>query len=142
MDLIDYSKLNILVIEDEKFSRELTCALLRSLGVSSLAICEDGEAGFVELLRTRPDIVFCDVRMAGMDGRQFLRQVRAIKHDGLERTPVVFLTGDMALDTAMFAHEHGINGYLVKPVSRSQIQARVDTIIAADRVLQTRLSVP
>jgi two-component system chemotaxis response regulator CheY len=123
---IDYPKLHILVIEDEQFTRELICALLHGIGVASVAACEDGEAGLLELLRTRPDMVFCDVRMAGMDGREFLRRVRALKVAGLARTPVVFLTGDTAA-----APEPAADGYLMKPVGRAQLRERIDAVVAS-----------
>jgi len=133
---IDYSKLHILVIEDETFTLELTCALLRSLGVERVTGCQDSEESFLELERARPDIIFCDIRMAGMDGRQFLRQVRAAEAETPHRTPIVFLTSD----TGLAAREPQVDGYLVKPVDRDQIQDRIDKIVAADESLRERLA--
>jgi two-component system, chemotaxis family, chemotaxis protein CheY len=138
MAQIDYSKLHILVVEDERFTRDLTCALLRAIGVGSVTACEDGQAGLLELLRTRPDLVFCDVRMARLDGLGFLKKVRSAKVQGVDRTPIIFLTGDAAADTVLFAQTHEANGYLVKPVSLAQIRDRIDAVIAADGVLRER----
>lgn len=138
MAQIDYSKLHILVVEDEKFTRDLTCALLRSIGVGAVTACDDGEVGFLELLRVRPDLVFCDVRMARLDGLGFLKKVRDVKVKGPDRTPIIFLTGDAAADTVLFAQAHEANGYLVKPVSLTQIRDRIDAIVAADEALRER----
>jgi len=140
MAQIDYSKLHILVVEDEKFTRDLTCALLRSIRVGSVTACEDGEVGLLELLRIRPDLVFCDVRMARLDGLNFLKKVRGLKVKGLDRTPIIFLTGDAAADTALFAKAHEANGYLVKPVSLTQIRDRIDSVVAANDTLRERVS--
>jgi CheY-like chemotaxis protein/HPt (histidine-containing phosphotransfer) domain-containing protein len=125
---IDYAKLHILLIEDEPFTRDLLGALLRGIGVASVAACEDGEAGLAELLRSRPDLVFCDMRMAGMDGREFLNQVRASAVPGVARTPVVFLTADDTAERAPAA-----DGHLVKPVGRGQLRETIDAILASKR---------
>jgi two-component system chemotaxis response regulator CheY len=91
-------------------------------------------------VRTRPHIVFCDVHMEPMNGKQFLQGVRNIKVKGVDRTPIVFLTADANTDTVAFAKGLGVAGYLVKPTSRKLMNDRIDAVIAADPELSLALS--
>jgi two-component system chemotaxis response regulator CheY len=122
--------MKILVIEDDKHTRALIVRMLRMIGVRSIAEAEDGKTGYGELLRTRPHLVFCDVNMEPFDGREFLRRVRKTTLPGIADTPVVFLTGDAQQATVLFAKEHGVLGYLVKPVSLNDLKGRIDAVAA------------
>jgi two-component system, chemotaxis family, chemotaxis protein CheY len=125
----DYHQITILIIEDDKHTRALIRRMLLQIGVRSITEAEDGRSGYFEVLRTRPDLVFCDVHMAPVDGRAFLRQLREATLPGIAETPVVFLTGDAQRDTVLFAKEHAINGYLVKPVSLNDLKSRIDALV-------------
>ena len=81
------------------------------------------------MVNKRPTLVLCDVHMPVMDGLGFLRTLRGFKDRVAARTPVVFLTSDSSRDTVLFAKDHLINGYLVKPVSQNDVKARIDTIL-------------
>lgn len=126
----NYAQLSILLVEDDAHTRSLIRRMLLQLGVRSIAEAEDGQSGYLELLRTRPDLVFCDVHMAPVDGRAFLHKLRVSPLAGIAHTPVVFLTGDAQRDTVIFAKEHAINGYLVKPVSPADLKSRIDAALA------------
>lgn len=126
----NYAMTSILVVEDDKHTRSLIRRMLLQIGIRSVTEAEDGQSGYIEVLRTRPSLVFCDVHMEPVDGREFLRQVRTSKMPGIASTKVVFLTGDAQRDTVLFAKEHAINGYLVKPVSPTDLKSRIDALLA------------
>jgi len=126
---IGYDQLVVLIVDDEPHTRTLIKSQLRQIGIRSIIEAGDGKAGLTEVLRTRPHLVLCDVHMQPMDGRDFLKTLRAVKVEALRRTPVIFLTGDAQTDTVMFAKEHAVDGYLVKPVSLDDIKARIDRIM-------------
>jgi DNA-binding SARP family transcriptional activator/CheY-like chemotaxis protein len=67
---------SVLVVEDHDFQRRTALALLRGLGVGTLAEAADGAAALA-LLETHPapDIIVCDIDMPGMDGVEFIRHV-------------------------------------------------------------------
>lgn len=129
---VDYAKLSILVVEDDLFTRNLIRKILRDIGVRSISDCSNGKDGLMEVVRTRPDIVFCDVHMAPMNGKQFLQGVRGIKVKDVDKTVVIFLTGDADLATVRFAKEHNVNGYLVKPISLAKLRDAIDAAVLAD----------
>lgn len=124
-----YAGVTVLVIEDEPNTRLLIKRLLLQIGIISVLEAGDGKAGLDEAMRTRPTIILCDVHMEPVDGRQFLKSLRGLKVRDLATTPVIFLTADAQTDTVLFAKEHQVNGYLVKPVSLTQLRARIDAVL-------------
>jgi len=141
MVAIDYSRLRILLVEDEAYTRQLVRQLLHQLGVRSIIEAADGKEGLLELLRTRPDLVLCDVHMKPIDGLEFLRQLRAVRILSIAATPVVMLTADGSKDIVLFARDHAVNGYLVKPVAPKALKARIDAVVAAFPHLASRVTV-
>jgi two-component system chemotaxis response regulator CheY len=124
-----YAGVTVLVIEDESNTRLLIKRLLLQIGIISVLEAGDGKAGLDEAMRTRPTIILCDVHMEPVDGRQFLKTLRGLKVRDLATTPVIFLTADAQTDTVLFAKEHHVNGYLVKPVSLTALKSRVDAVL-------------
>ncbi|WP_353859732.1 response regulator [Azospirillum formosense] len=129
---VDYSKLSILIVEDDNFTRGLIRKVLKEIGVRSILESSNGKDGLMEVVRTRPDIVFCDIHMAPMNGKQFLQGVRGIKVKDVDKTPVIFLTGDSDLSTVRFAKEHNVNGYLVKPISLAKLRDSIDAVVSSN----------
>jgi two-component system chemotaxis response regulator CheY len=124
-----YEKFVVLLVEDDQHTRALVKSLLRQIGVRSIVEAKDGKTGIGEVIRTRPHLVFCDVHMGPVDGRAFLKLLREAKIEAIRSTPVVFLTGDAQRDTVVFAKEHFVNGYLVKPISLNDLKSRIDAIL-------------
>lgn len=128
---IDFSKLTMLVVEDQDYVRSLIVQLLRRLGAVNI-LEEAHGAGALKLLRTaEPDLILCDIKMTPVDGLEFLSAVRNGK-DGIRnpRVPVVFLTSDSEKSTVMAAIEQEVDGYLIKPVSLSDLKAKITGILA------------
>jgi len=124
-----YAGVSILIVEDEPNTRTLIRGLLRQIGIRSVSEAAEGRAGLMELTRTRPTMVLCDVHMEPVDGRQFLKLVRSAKVDWVKDTPIIFLTADSDAETVKFAKEFHVNGYLVKPVSLTDLKNRVDAVM-------------
>jgi len=84
-----------------------------------LGEAEDGERGLAMVLERRPDIVFVDIRMPGLDGVSLARRVKGRCH-------VVFVT---AYDAhAIEAFEQGAIDYLLKPLSGDRLAATVERL--------------
>jgi two-component system chemotaxis response regulator CheY len=126
---IGYEQLTILIVEDEAHTRAIIKAMLRQIGVRSIVEAANVKDGLNEVLRTRPHIVLCDVHMEPIDGLTFLKTLRAVKIQALRETPVLFLTADAQKDTVLFAREHKVDGYMVKPVAMGDLKARIDQIM-------------
>lgn len=136
---IDYSRLNVLLIEDESYTRVITRRILNQIGVTSIAEARDGSEGLSELLRAKPDIIFCDINMAPMSGLEFVGKLRELTLGHLSETWVVMLTADNDFDSRVAAEQHNVAGYLTKPVSLNLIREQLDSIVERDPELAARV---
>ncbi|RME55395.1 MAG: hybrid sensor histidine kinase/response regulator [Deltaproteobacteria bacterium] len=112
----------VLVIDDEASILQLCRETLESRGFVVRSIESGGEA--IELLRNDSfDVVLCDLRMPGIDGRQIYEFLRRHAPDCLQR--VIFMSGDtLNQETAAFLES--IPGrYLKKPFDLEDLLATV-----------------
>jgi two-component system chemotaxis response regulator CheY len=131
---VSYEGVKVLVIEDETHTRALIKSMLRQIGIQGTLEAADGKAGLTEIARTRPTLVLCDIHMQPVDGRQFLKMVRATKVEWVRTIPVIFLTADSKPETVKLAKELQVDGYIVKPPSIADLKSRIDMVLKnADR---------
>jgi CheY-like chemotaxis protein len=67
----------------------------------------------------RPDVVFLDIGLPGMNGYEVAREMRT---RGFNTTYIVALTGWGADDDRRRAQEAGFNQYITKPVEADQVE--------------------
>jgi CheY-like chemotaxis protein/two-component sensor histidine kinase len=108
----------ILVVDDQRCLAGLLAKLLRSLG-QVVAVSEDGASAIQIALDERPDIVFLDIVMRGLDGYEVARRLRAIP--ALDGVRLVAVSGHSDDRSKFLAFEAGFDDYLVKPVSISEL---------------------
>jgi two-component system response regulator LytT len=116
--------LTALIIDDEPLARQELLYLLQSAG--GIDVLAQGTNGIeaVDLIRThKPDVVFLDVQMPGLDGFAVLKKLLD-KKAGLPQ--VVFAT---AFDQyAVRAFEVNAVDYLLKPFDRKRVLKTVDKV--------------
>ncbi len=120
--------LSALIIDDEPLARqELTYLLEQAGGVSVVAEGSNGVEA-VDLIRThRPEVVFLDVRMPGLDGFAVLRKLLAANRH-VRLPEVVFAT---AFDQyAVKAFEVNAVDYLLKPFDHKRLQQTLQKLRA------------
>ncbi|MBW4039184.1 MAG: response regulator [Acidobacteria bacterium] len=118
--------LTALIIDDEALARqELQYLLDAAGGVSVLAQGSNGIEA-VDLIRThKPDVVFLDVRMPGLDGFAVLKKVLALDRK-MKLPQVVFAT---AFDQyAVKAFEVNAVDYLLKPFDGKRVQRTLEKV--------------
>jgi excisionase family DNA binding protein len=115
---------NILVVDDEEIIRSLFKKTLEDLGHEVVA----AETGFkgLELLKQQDfAMVFLDLKMSGMDGAEFFRQMKTIK----PRLPVIIMTGYPDSDIMARALAQAPFGLMNKPFNESDIITAVNTFL-------------
>jgi two-component system, NtrC family, response regulator AlgB len=114
----------ILIVDDEKNIRTHLATYVRSLGhVAETA--EDARAA-LGLVGERPfDVVFSDVRMAGMDGLALLHEIRRRRPE----TVVVIMTAYATVPQAVEAMRAGAYDYLAKPFSLEEVGALLGRVL-------------
>ena len=108
--------MRVLIAEDEAIIRMDLREMLEEEGHDVVAEARDG-AEAIELVRQhRPDVVFMDINMPGVDGIQAARVI------GEERlAPVVMVTAFSQAGYVQEASEAGAMAYVVKPFSRADV---------------------
>jgi two-component system response regulator HydG len=110
----------VLVVDDETSILESVRILLRTEGFTA-HVAQGGRAGLEKLEEVRPDIVVSDVRMPGVDGLQLLAAARAQD----PTLPVVLMTAQATLQSAIQAVNDGAFYYLQKPFRNDELVAIV-----------------
>ena len=106
----------ILVVDDEKNTREGLARALR--GEYAVLLADNAAAGLALLAENEVDMILTDLRMPGMDGMEFIRQVNA------QATPplVIMLTAYGSVQTSLDALKVGAYDYLSKPVKLNALE--------------------
>jgi two-component system, NarL family, response regulator DevR len=132
MNEMPTDRIRILLVDDHEVVRD---------GVKSLINANDdltvvAEAGTVreavdQALRTRPDVVVMDVRLADGSGIEATREIRA----KLEKTQVLMLTS-FADDEALFASiMAGASGYVLKQIRGGELVRAIREVGAGKSLL-------
>ena len=108
--------LRVVIVDDEPLARRRLKALLAGeAAVDVVGESEDGESALAAIRRLRPDLVFLDVQMPGLDGFDV---IELLKPD--ECPAVIFVT---AYDRyAMRAFDVHAADYLLKPFERGRLR--------------------
>lgn len=124
------AKGRVLIVDDHELDRRLSSLDLEQAGY----ICS--EAGNVEealqrLERQTFDVIVLDIKMPGVDGLTFLRNMRLVTK--LEKTPVIMLTASDDIEDELQAMSGGAVSYLVKPAHREVLVNEVSAALEKAR---------
>lgn len=121
--------MRILVVEDERYLRDLIAKRLKGQGYS-VDECSDGEAALAALDEGSYDCVLLDIMLPKKDGLTVLREMRS----GHLSTPVMLLTARDSIEDRVSGLDAGADDYVVKPFSFDELDARVRALLrrAAD----------
>jgi DNA-binding NtrC family response regulator len=110
------AKRRILLVDDDEAVLNLFKSALELSGFD-VHTARNGDNALQNLQAACFDAIVSDVSMPGMNGIQLLRAIRRFDLD----IPVILVTGNPQIDTAIWAVEHGALRYLTKPVSISEL---------------------
>jgi CheY-like chemotaxis protein len=114
------SKKHILVIDDEPTWLKITSHILRSRGYDVLTAGSGTEA-LKALTNFKPDLIFSDVRMPGMNGFDLVDNLKRLP--GTSATPVIFFSAIDDYDARKVARTLGAVDYIVKPFNEDEVSA-------------------
>jgi EAL domain-containing protein (putative c-di-GMP-specific phosphodiesterase class I) len=119
----------VLIVDDDPAQVRSIGRVLRLHGYDIETAADGAEASRV----LRPDafdVVLSDIAMPSMDGIQLLQFIRERALD----VPVVLLTGEPAVSTAVKALEYGAFHYLTKPIDFPDLEAVIDKAVGLHRM--------
>jgi len=117
-----------LVLEDDEAVRKLLQRLLESDGFTVTAV-GDGLEGLVEIERSMPDVILCDMMMPNLDGMTFTRAIKRL--EGTSNIPVIFLTAKTDTRTMADGISAGAKFYLTKPFNHAELIQKVRKALGA-----------
>ncbi len=121
----------ILIVDDSPTIVALLRKFLQQSGYITLE-AGDAEKG-VELARAeRPDMIFLDIVLPGMNGFAALRLLR--REPGTREIPVVMISGNEQATEQFYAQRIGADDFMKKPFSRAEVFARIERLLDAERV--------
>ncbi|MBC7898014.1 MAG: response regulator transcription factor [Cytophagaceae bacterium] len=131
----------VVIADDEPLARlRLRGLLTPHAEFTIVGECEDGQQVLDALTRERPDVVFLDVRMPGLDGIEVAQVIAADAEDGRPPPAIVFVT---AYDAhAVHAFDLDAIDYLVKPVDLDRFDRAIDRLARRLRARDTQGSGP
>lgn len=126
------SKINVLVVDDDKAISNLVRNVLKNLGFGSIIVVHNGVEGLQALESNPIDLVIVDWEMAPMTGVEMTKKIR--KLDSNKRfVPIIMLTGHGERHEIELARDCGITEYLIKPFSAKTLCSRLTTVADAPR---------
>lgn len=128
----------VLVIDD---SRTITSALkriLRSAGCIALEAM-DAESGLRLVLSHKPELIFLDIVLPGING---FAALRALRRDArTKHIPIIMMSGNEQATEQFFGTRIGADDFMKKPFSRQEVFARIERLLDENQVPR-RIPVP
>lgn len=119
-----YSKLNILVVEDNVVNQEVALGMLEMLGFNA-EVADNGQEGLDELLSNSYDLVLMDCQMPVLDGYETTKQVRQMDSE-LKGIPIIALTANAMTGDAEKCLNAGMDDYLSKPFEADVLEEKIN----------------
>ncbi|WP_133010358.1 CHASE domain-containing protein [Marinomonas flavescens] len=117
--------LNLLVVEDNAFNRQVAEELLQAEG-ATVTLAEGGQEGVVAVLEAEPsafDLVLMDMQMPNVDGLEATRRIR--QDHRFSRLPIIAMTANVSKADQQACLQAGMNDHISKPLD---IDVMVSTI--------------
>jgi AmiR/NasT family two-component response regulator len=121
----DGKALRILIADDEAVIRLGLRTMLEAQGYRVVGEAADGTRALDLVSMLKPDLVFLDIKMPGVDG---LQAARRLQQDG--NTPVVILTAYSDREFVDSAKASGVLAYLVKPMRESDLRPAIEVAMS------------
>jgi twitching motility two-component system response regulator PilH len=121
----------VLVIDDSTTIVAVLGKMLRQSGYQVIS-AGDAETGIEIATREKPDLIFLDIVLPGMNGFAALRVLR--RDPATIRTPVIMISGNMQATEQFYAQRIGADDFMKKPFGRGEVFTRLQKLIAEGRL--------
>lgn len=125
------TKPSVLLVDDSRVIRRAIAQILRQ--EFEITEKEDGESAWTALQESVFDVVISDVEMPHLDGCGLLQRLRQGERQALKDLPVIVITGADDEATKQRAFDCGATDFIVKPIDRMQLLARVRAHVTLER---------
>lgn len=121
----------VLVVDDSPSMRAVICRMIETMELQPVE-ADCGERALELYPQEKPGIILMDVNMPGIDGYETAQRIRAM--DAQDWTPIIFLSANEADQDYSKAIESGGDDYLIKPVGRIVLLAKIRALQRLDEM--------
>ena len=124
---IDFSKVKLLLVEDNEVNREIASLILTEFGFG-LDTAENGKIAVEKIAASKPgdfDAVLMDIQMPVMNGYEATKKIRELPDKKLARIPIIAMTANAFTEDIQAAKDAGMNSHIAKPLD---VQKMIETL--------------
>jgi CheY-like chemotaxis protein len=122
----------ILVVDDDKDTRELLRALLQETS-ANVVVADSAEAALAVYRLNPPDIIVSDMRLGSSDGYALIAAIREYNKEYRGFTPAIALTGFLYPGDEARARAAGFDAYIPKPFDPRDVIQTITRLLQEQR---------
>lgn len=127
------SDIAILVVDDIESQRVQIRGLLHNFGFKNITTCDDAAQATASLQNNHFDLILCDWHLGEVSGLTFLTYVRTQSRQ--KEVAFIMVTSEADKDRVVEAIRAGVDEYLIKPLTVSQIQETLFEVLLKKKII-------
>lgn len=123
----DFSKMRLLLAEDNLLNQEVAMVLLTDLGIQ-VDLAADGQEAVEFFSQSAPgdyDMILMDIQMPVMNGYDATRVIRAMERVDAGTIPILAMTADAFAEDIQASREAGMNSHMAKPLDKATLKREI-----------------
>lgn len=133
-DLVYFSNVNIMLVEDNRVNAQITTEILQEFGCE-VALSVNGKEAFESFREKRFDAVLMDCQMPIMDGFESTRHIRHFEKSAQRApTPIIALTANAMKGDSERCFNAGMDDYITKPIRREKLRFILANCIDSEKI--------
>ena len=124
---LDFSKIKLLLVEDNEVNREIASLILTEFGFQ-LDTAVNGKDAYEKVAASKPgdyDAVLMDIQMPVMNGYEATKAIRGLDNPELAQIPIIAMTANAFTEDIQAAKDAGMNSHIAKPLD---IEKMIETL--------------
>ncbi|MEX2381227.1 MAG: response regulator [Opitutales bacterium] len=119
--------MKVLIVEDNVTMASALKYMLQQLGFANVVEVDDGADALSQLRQNRFDLVLLDWMLPSLSGVAISKWMRS--NEVYHACPVIMVTVKDRYEDVLLAIESGVNEYVLKPLDRRTLQAKVESVL-------------
>lgn len=125
--------IHVLVVEDVRSTRLQLTELAKAIGFKNVTDLENGKLAMGHLESLPCHLILCDWHMFPVSGIELLSWVRL--NPKIKSIVFIMISAEKTKDYVVKAIQSGVNDYMIKPVSKEQLQSKVIGALTKEKVI-------
>ena len=111
MNTAGSKSVKLLLAEDNPLVRDLIVKGLEAF--CEIEVCKDGADALLKVVDAPPDVILCDYKMPGLDGRQLFEKLRS--RESTKHIPFLFMASRSEIEERLRPLVDGVEDFITKP---------------------------